>query len=322
MAIFIRGAAAALLLLAVPARGFAPPRAAAPRAAAAPLGLAASAEEKAVATPRATPPDATAATIAAFDRHVLTTYGRYPLSIVSGRGCELTSAEGRTYLDFVAGISTCALGHAHPALARAVGEQMNTLTHVSNLYYIPQQGELARWLTDSAPSLGRAFFCNSGAEANEAALKLARKHAFRTRGVTAPTIITAEQSFHGRTMGALSATGQPKYRAGFGDLVPGFDYVRARRPPPRRARRSATPSSARRARDPDRAIRASADRAERPARRDSSENVARARLRGSSNFATHLAAAPSACHLEGARSWPPRSRRPSRSSSGSRRFPK
>uniref|UniRef100_A0A7S2CEB1 acetylornithine transaminase n=1 Tax=Octactis speculum TaxID=3111310 RepID=A0A7S2CEB1_9STRA len=154
----------------------------------------------------------------------MTTYGRYPITMVRGEGTHLWDDTGKEYIDFVAGISTCCLGHAHPALAAAVTKQINTVHHVSNLYYIPQQGKLAEWLVRNSPA-DRAFFCNSGAEANEAAIKLARKHASTVLGLDDPVIITALNSFHGRTLGALSATGQEKYQKGFGPLVPGFTHV-------------------------------------------------------------------------------------------------
>lgn len=163
-----------------------------------------------------------------FEKYVQKTYGRYPLTIAKGEGCTLTDTSGKQYLDFVAGISTCILGHANTELSTAVTQQINTVHHVSNLYYIPSQGKLAAWLVENSCA-DKAFFCNSGAEANEGAIKLARKHA-HNRGITDPVIITAKQSFHGRTLAALSATGQPKYHEGFGygpnnDMVQGFEYV-------------------------------------------------------------------------------------------------
>ncbi|WP_298612053.1 aspartate aminotransferase family protein [uncultured Thermosynechococcus sp.] len=160
----------------------------------------------------------------AFDQVVMTTYGRFPIALVRGEGCRVWDDQGRSYLDFVAGIATCTLGHAHPALVETVSRQMQTLHHVSNLYYIPQQGALAQWLV--AHSCGdRVFFCNSGAEANEAAIKLARKYAHAVRHIDSPIIITAQASFHGRTLATLTATGQPKYQQHFDPLVPGFAYV-------------------------------------------------------------------------------------------------
>ena len=160
----------------------------------------------------------------AFNDCVMPTYGRFPLAIARGEGCHLWDTEGKRYLDFVAGIATCTLGHAHPALVRAVTQQIQTLHHVSNLYYIPQQGELAQWLTDHSCA-DFAFFCNSGAEANEAAIKLARKYAHKVLGIEAPVILTANASFHGRTLATITATGQPKYQKNFAPLVPGFHYV-------------------------------------------------------------------------------------------------
>ena len=161
---------------------------------------------------------------AAFDDVVMKTYGRFGLAVARGKGCRLWDVEGNEYLDFAAGISTCCLGHADARLIKAVSEQIRRVHHVSNLYYIPEQGELARRLVESSCA-DRAFFCNSGAEANEAAIKLARKHAHKNLGAKRPVIITALNSFHGRTLAAITATGQPKYQEGFGPLVPGFEYV-------------------------------------------------------------------------------------------------
>jgi acetylornithine/N-succinyldiaminopimelate aminotransferase len=161
---------------------------------------------------------------AAFDQCVMPTYGRFPLAIARGEGCRLWDTDGNSYLDFVAGIATCTLGHAHPALVEAVTQQIQTLHHVSNLYYIPQQGDLAQWLTQHSCA-DFAFFCNSGAEANEGAIKLARKYAHTVQGIQNPVIITANASFHGRTLATVTATGQPKYQQNFSPLVPGFYYV-------------------------------------------------------------------------------------------------
>mmetsp|Transcript_20591 Transcript_20591/g.50561 ORF Transcript_20591/g.50561 Transcript_20591/m.50561 type:complete len:455 (+) Transcript_20591:1400-2764(+) len=159
-----------------------------------------------------------------YDNNVQKTYGRYPLTIESGEGCYLKTTDGKKYLDCVSGIATCALGHNNAALTKAVSDQMNTVHHVSNLYLIPEQAALATWLCDNSGA-DKAFFCNSGAEANEAAIKCARRHA-SNRGIAKPVIISAESSFHGRTLAALSATVQPKYHKGFGydgKMVPGFD---------------------------------------------------------------------------------------------------
>jgi acetylornithine aminotransferase len=161
---------------------------------------------------------------AEFDRHVMSTYARYPIALERGAGCRLWDTEGREYLDFVAGIATCTLGHAHPAMVEAVTRQIQTLHHVSNLYYIPQQSALAKWLIEHSCA-DHAFFCNSGAEANEAAIKLARKYAHTQLNIHDPVIITAQASFHGRTLATITATGQPKYQKGFSPLVPGFYYV-------------------------------------------------------------------------------------------------
>ena len=161
---------------------------------------------------------------AAFDQAVMTTYGRFPLAIARGQGCRLWDTEGQAYLDFVAGIATCTLGHAHPVMVAAVNQQIQKLHHVSNLYYIPEQGALAQWLVDHSCG-DQAFFCNSGAEANEGAIKLARKQARTQRGIQSPVIITANASFHGRTLATITATGQPKYQKNFDPLVPGFHYV-------------------------------------------------------------------------------------------------
>lgn len=160
-----------------------------------------------------------------FDSCVMQTYGRFPIAIERGEGCRLWDTEGKKYLDFVAGIATCTLGHAHPALIAAVTEQIKKLHHVSNLYYIPEQGQLAQWLVDNS-CMDKVFFCNSGAEANEAAIKLVRKYAHTYLDkVENPIILTAKASFHGRTLATITATGQEKYQTGFGPLFPGFAYV-------------------------------------------------------------------------------------------------
>jgi acetylornithine/N-succinyldiaminopimelate aminotransferase len=158
------------------------------------------------------------------DRVMATTYKRTPVVFSRGSGCTLWDTEGRSYLDFVAGIAVCNLGHAHPAVAKALCEQAKTLVHVSNLYYTMPQTELAAWLVDHSFA-DRVFFCNSGAEANEAAIKLARKY-FKDRGEPDRyRIISMIQSFHGRTLGTLSATGQDKIKQGFSPILEGFDFV-------------------------------------------------------------------------------------------------
>jgi len=161
---------------------------------------------------------------AVFDQHVMATYGRFPIAMERGEGCRLWDSEGREYLDFVAGIATCTLGHCHPAMVEAATAQIRKLQHVSNLYYIPEQGELAQWLTERSCA-DRVFFCNSGAEANEGAIKLARKYGRTELGIDTPIVITAKSSFHGRTLATVTATGQPKYQKNFNPLVPGFHYV-------------------------------------------------------------------------------------------------
>ena len=152
------------------------------------------------------------------------TYKRFQVVIEKGRGATLWDTEGRSYTDFVAGIAVCNLGHAHPAVNAALAQQMEKLYHVSNLYYTVPQTELAALLIERSFA-DRAFFCNSGAEANEAAIKLARKY-FSDRGETGRhVILSATQSFHGRTMASLSATGQDKIKKGFEPVLPGFDFV-------------------------------------------------------------------------------------------------
>ncbi len=158
------------------------------------------------------------------DVYLMKNYARLPLVPVRGQGVRLWDADGKEYLDFVAGVAVNSLGHCHPAVVRAVTEQAKKLIHCSNLYYIEQQVKLARLLVENTP-LDRAFFCNSGAEANEAAIKLARKYAKLKHGSHKTVIITAENSFHGRTLATITATGQPKYQKGFEPLVPGFVHV-------------------------------------------------------------------------------------------------
>lgn len=160
-----------------------------------------------------------------FNQYVMNTYGRFPVAIEKGEGCKLWDTEDKEYLDFVAGIATCTLGHAHPALVEAVTKQIKKLHHISNLYYIPEQGELAKWIVDHSCA-DKVFFCNSGAEANEAAIKLVRKYAHTVlEFLEQPVILTAKSSFHGRTLATITATGQPKYQKNFEPLVPGFEYV-------------------------------------------------------------------------------------------------
>ena len=142
-------------------------------------------------------------------------YARRPVAIVEGKGTEVFDTNGKRYLDFTSGIAVCALGHAHPAIVKAIQEQSEKLWHISNLFESPGQEKLAETLVRDL-HLSYAFFCNSGAEANEAAIKLARKHTGKHK------IIVFQQSLHGRTFGAMSATGQDKVRNGFGPLVSEF----------------------------------------------------------------------------------------------------
>jgi predicted acetylornithine/succinylornithine family transaminase len=160
----------------------------------------------------------------AGNSHLLQNYAPAPFSIVRGEGCELIDADGVRYLDFVAGIAVCALGHAHPAITEAIAAQAGTLVHASNLYYHEPAGTLANELS-ARSGFERVFFCNSGAEANEAAIKLARKLAFRKGEGQRRTILSCTGSFHGRTLGALAATANAKYQEGFEPLPGGFGHV-------------------------------------------------------------------------------------------------
>lgn len=157
------------------------------------------------------------------DRYVMQTYARFPIALVKGKGVRVWDADGKEYLDFVAGLAVNSLGHCHPAVARAVADQVNTLLHVSNLYHIEPQARLAKALCDHSFA-DRVFFCNSGAEANEAAIKLARRYGSeRARGRN--EILTALNSFHGRTLATLTATGQEKIRLGYDPLPAGFRHA-------------------------------------------------------------------------------------------------
>ena len=158
------------------------------------------------------------------ERVVMKTYGRYPLVPVRGEGCRLWDADGREYLDFLAGVAVNNLGHCHPRVVEALQQQAAQLIHCSNFYHIPQQIELAEWLCEHSFA-ERVFFCNSGAEANEAAIKLARKQSMERFGEKRFEVITAQASFHGRTLATISATGQDKVKAGFNPLLPGFKNV-------------------------------------------------------------------------------------------------
>lgn len=166
----------------------------------------------------------TSAGAAGFRPALMDTYARWPVAFARGEGSWLFTGSGEPYLDLAGGIAVTVLGHAHPAVTRAVARQAASLIHCSNLYEIPLQEALAVRLA-GLTGLARAFFCNSGAEANEAAIKLARRHAWIQGGPARLMIITLSGSFHGRTLGALSATAQPRYQEGFGPLVPGFTSV-------------------------------------------------------------------------------------------------
>ena len=155
--------------------------------------------------------------------HVMPTYGRLPFALSHGRGSRVWDTEGREYLDALAGIAVNTLGHAHPQLTAALQEQVGKLIHCCNYYQIPLQEELAAKLVELS-GLTNAFFCNSGLEANEAALKIARKFG-HDKGIALPEIIVFEKAFHGRSIATLSATGNPKVQQGFEPLVPGFVRV-------------------------------------------------------------------------------------------------
>jgi predicted acetylornithine/succinylornithine family transaminase len=161
--------------------------------------------------------------VAMTAQHVMTTYRRAPVAFARGEGVWLVDMDGKRYLDFIGGIAVSALGHANPRLVNAIAEQAARVVHVSNLYHIAEQARLAKWLTEHSV-FDRVFFCNSGTEAIEAAIKLARKWG-RRDGVDRYEVIVADHSFHGRTLGSLAATMQPKYQAPFGPLPGGFVSV-------------------------------------------------------------------------------------------------
>lgn len=155
---------------------------------------------------------------------IMNTYARFPVNLVRGKGCKLYDAEDREYLDFVAGVAVNALGHGHPDLVTAVARQAQRLIHASNLFYSEPQVQLAEQLV-SRSFADKVFFCNSGAEANETALKLARKYSFQKYGPNRHDVICMNHSFHGRTLATLTATGQSKVRHGFAPLPQGFKYA-------------------------------------------------------------------------------------------------
>ncbi len=157
------------------------------------------------------------------DQYLINTYGSRKICFVRGEGTRLWDADGKEYIDLFSGIAVCVLGHSHPRVTEAICNQAKTLLHISNLYNIESQALLARKLSKLCFAK-KWFFCNSGAEANEAGIKLARRYWY-LKGTPKPHIITAENSFHGRTLATITATGQPKYHQGFEPLVPGFSYV-------------------------------------------------------------------------------------------------
>jgi predicted acetylornithine/succinylornithine family transaminase len=162
--------------------------------------------------------------IAQAEEVIIHTYGRYPVAFVRGQGATLWDANGKSYTDFLSGIAVCVLGHCHPRIVEAIKQQAETLLHVSNFYYTWPQTEVATFLSQHAFG-GKSFFCNSGAEANEAALKIARKYGHDHHGPERSEIITTTNSFHGRTLGTVAATGQVKVQQGFEPLLQGFIQV-------------------------------------------------------------------------------------------------
>ena len=162
--------------------------------------------------------------VSANKEYVFNTYGRSPLMLVEGAGVRVKDSNGKDYLDFIGGLAACPLGHAHPVLVEAICNQAGKLIHVSNLFHIEPQIELARLLVENSFA-DKAFFCNSGAEANEGAIKLACKFFSEKGDADRHHIITMQNSFHGRTLATLAATGQTKYREGFEPIMPGFSHV-------------------------------------------------------------------------------------------------
>jgi len=160
---------------------------------------------------------------ASFEPHVMKTYGRLPIALSHGRGCWLWDTDGKKYLDGLGGIAVNTLGHAHPKLVPALTDQIGKIIHSSNYYLVPLQEKLAAKLCELS-GLTNVFFCSTGLEANEAALKIARKFG-HDKGIDRPEIIVYEAAFHGRSIATLSATGNPKVQAGFGPLVEGFVRV-------------------------------------------------------------------------------------------------
>jgi len=164
-----------------------------------------------------------------FDNHVMATYGRFPLTLVQGNGTRVTDDQGRSYLDFCMGIAVCSLGHTHPRVVKAIQHQAATLMHVSNLYYTEPQGIMAQEMNELDIKLpGKIFFSNSGAEANDGLIKSARRYGHlktQANGQPRYEVLTFRQSFHGRTLGSMAATGQAKIQQGFDPMLPGFRYL-------------------------------------------------------------------------------------------------
>ena len=163
-------------------------------------------------------------TSVSLESPLMSTYTRFPVTLVKGKGSYVWDDNGTQFLDFTSGIATCNLGHVPDEVKEKLEEQVQNLWHCSNLYHIPNQQELAALLTENSCG-DQVFFCNSGAEANEAAIKLARRYAQKVKGTDAYEIVTFQQSFHGRTLATLSATGQEKIQQGFLPLVQGFRYL-------------------------------------------------------------------------------------------------
>ena len=161
--------------------------------------------------------------IEAASPHVMNTYGRVPIALSHGQGCRVWDVNGKQYLDALGGIAVNTLGHNHPQLVPALQEQLTKLIHTSNYYHIPLQEQLAKQLVERS-GMTNVFFCNSGLEANEAALKIARKYGV-DKGIAKPEIVVYEKAFHGRSIATMSATGNPKIHSGFGPLVEGFIRV-------------------------------------------------------------------------------------------------
>jgi len=158
------------------------------------------------------------------EKYIANTYARYPIVLVKGKGTRVWDRDGKEYLDFVSGLAVCNLGHCHPKVVQAIQDQAGKLIHVSNFYYIEPQIRLASLLCKHSFA-DKVFFCNSGAEANEGAIKLARKYAKEKMRGDRYEIITMERSFHGRTLATLTATAQEKFQKGFSPLMPGFKYI-------------------------------------------------------------------------------------------------